>query len=64
MAKLMLNRYTRFVFHFTHSQGSFLFGSFWGKFGELVNKPTTVTIKDPSPFFSLLSDYALDISTL
>ena len=37
---------------------------FWGKFGERVNKPTTVMIKDPSHLFSLLSDAALDVSTL
>ena len=41
-----------------------MFGSFWGKFAERVNKPTTVTVKDPSHLFSLLSEYALDISTL
>lgn len=66
-ARLLLNRYTRsvflfFIFRFTHSHDSF-FGSFWGKFGERVNKPTTVTVKDPSHLFSLLSDCALDIST-
>ena len=63
----MLNRYIRsvfFIFHFSHSHDSFLFGSFWGKFGERVNKPTTVTVKDQSHLFSLLSEYALDISTL
>ena len=43
---------------------SFLFCSFWGKFDEQINKPTTVTVKDPSHLFSLLSDAALDISTL
>ena len=40
-----------------------MLNSFWGKFGERVNKPTTVTVKDP-PLFSLISDAALDISTL
>ena len=40
------------------------FCSFWGKFGERINKPTTVTVKDPSHLFSLLSNAALDISTL
>jgi len=38
--------------------------SFWGKFGERPKKPTTVTVKDPSHLFSLISDAALDISTL
>ena len=52
--KLMLNRYACSVLLF--------FCSFWGKFGERVNKPTTVTVKDPSHLFSFLSDY--DIGTL
>ena len=42
----------------------FFFCSFWGKFGERINKTTTVTVKDPSHLFSLVSDAALDISTL
>ena len=42
----------------------FLLGVFWGKFGDRVNKPTTITIKDPSHLFSLLSNAALDVSTL
>ena len=42
----------------------FLLGVFWGKFGDRVNKPTTVMIKDPSHLFSLLSNAALDVSTL
>ena len=41
-----------------------MLNSFWGKFGERVNKPTTVTVKDPAHLFSLISDAALDISTL
>jgi len=41
-----------------------MLNSFWGKFGEWLNKPTTVTVKDPSHLFSPLSDAALDISTL
>ena len=41
-----------------------MLNSFWGKFGERVNKPTTVTVKDPAHLFSLVSDAALDISTL
>ena len=40
-----------------------MLNSFWGKFGERVNKPTTVTVKDPAHLFSLISDAALDIST-
>ena len=52
--------------HPTPSHGFFFFFfcSFWGKFGERINKPTTVTVKDPSHLFSFLSDAALDISTL
>ena len=50
-------------FHPTPSHG-FFFYSFWGKFGERINKPTTVTVKDPSHLSSLVSDSALDISTL
>ena len=42
----------------------FFFCSFWGKFGERINKTTTVTVKDPPHLFSLVSDAALDISTL
>ena len=38
--------------------------SFWDKFGERVNKPTTVTVQDPSHLFTLISDSALDIRTL
>ena len=41
-----------------------MLNSFWGKFGERINKPTTVTVKDPAHLFSLISDAALDISTL
>ena len=68
-AKLMLNRYPFYVLFFVlsfHPFSSlfFLLGVFWGKFGERVNKPTTVMIKDPSHLFSLLSDAALDVSTL
>ena len=43
---------------------SFVFVVSVGKFGERLNKPTTVTVKDPSHLFSLPSDAALDISTL
>ena len=70
-SKLMLNRY---LFHFslfffscchpTPSHGFFCFCSFWDKFGERINKPTTVNVKDPSHLFSLVSDAVLDISTL
>ena len=41
-----------------------MLNSFWGKFGERVNKPTTVTVKDPTHLFSLISDAAVDLSTL
>ena len=41
-----------------------MLNSLWGKFGERVNKPTTVTVQDPTHLFSLISDAALDISTL
>ena len=34
--------------------------SLWGKFGEQINKPTTVTVKDPCHLFSLLYDAAFD----
>ena len=50
--------------HPTPSHGFFCFCSSWGKFGEQINKPTTVTVKDPSHLFSLVSGAALDISTL
>ena len=67
-AKLMLNRYLFHFFSFfmlsSHHCSWFLFCSFWGKFGERINKPTTVTVKDPAHLFSLISDAALDISTL
>ena len=67
-AKLMLNRYPLYVLfsccHSTPSHHLFILGVFWGKFGERVNKPTTITIKDPSHLFSLLSYAALDVSTL
>ncbi|CAH3194637.1 unnamed protein product [Porites evermanni] len=38
--------------------------AFWGKFGERINKPTTVTVQDPAHLFRLISDAALDLSTL
>ena len=41
-----------------------MLSSFWGKFGWRVNKPTTVTVKDPAHLFSLISDAAVDLSTL
>ena len=41
-----------------------MLNSFWGKFGERINKPTTVTVQNPAHLFSLISDAALDISTL
>ena len=64
-AKLMLNRYLFLFLFFMLSSPPFswfLFCSFWGKFGARINKPTTV--KDPAHLFSLISDAALDISTL
>ena len=66
-AKLMLNRYLFLFFYVVippPSHGFFCFCSFWGKFGERIKKPTTVTVKDPSHLFSLVSDAALDIRTL
>ena len=45
-----------FLFHF--------FFSFWGKFGEKMNKPTTVTVKEPAQLFNILSDTTKQISTL
>ena len=41
-----------------------MLNSFWGKFGERLNKPSTVTVRDPVHLFSILSDPALDLSTL
>ena len=41
-----------------------MLNSFWGKFGERINKPTTVTVQTPAHLFRLISDAALDISTL
>ena len=41
-----------------------MLNSFWDKFGERVNKPTTVNVQDPSHLFTLISDSALDIRTL
>ena len=63
--------HNRYLFHFffftcchpTPSHG-FLFRRFLGKFGERINKPTTVTVKDRSHLFQLVSDAALEISTL
>ena len=71
-AKLMLNRYLFHVAffrccHTSSSHSFFLFFiscSFWGKFGEKLNKPTTVAVKDPSHLFSLLSDTTKEISTI
>ncbi|CAH3184744.1 unnamed protein product [Porites lobata] len=41
-----------------------MLNSFWGKFGERINKPTTVTVQHPADLFNLISDAALDLSTL
>ena len=51
-------------FHPSPSHGFFFFCCFWGKFGQRIKKPTTVTVKDPSHLFSRVSDFALNISTL
>ena len=67
-AKLMLKRNPIHVLfsccHSTPSHPFFCYCSFWDKFGERNNKPTTVTVKDPAHLFSLLSDAALNVSTL
>ena len=67
-AKLMFKRYPIHVLfsccHPTASHPFFCYCSFWGKFGERINKPTTVTVKDPAHLFSLLSDAALNVSAL
>ena len=42
----------------------FISCSLWGKFGERQNKATTVTVKEPSHLFTLLSDTTKEISTL
>ena len=68
-AKLMLNRYL-FYFSFFHVVIpplliSFSFScSFWGKFGERPNKATSVTVRDPSHLFNLISDTTKEISML
>jgi len=41
-----------------------LFFSFWGKFGERMNKPVTVTIQQPRELFALLNDTTRVISAL
>ena len=41
-----------------------MLNSFWGKFGERINKPTTVTVQNPADLFYIISDAALDLSTL
>ena len=70
-AKLMLNRYLFHVafFHIVIPRLLILFFffiscSFWGKFGEKMNKPTTVTVKQPAHLFNILSDTTKEISTL
>ena len=42
----------------------FISYSFWGKFGERVNKPTTVTVRHPSHLFNLITDTTKEISTI
>ena len=67
-AKLMFKRYPIHVlFHVVIPPLlilSFVIAVSGGKFGERINKPTTVTVKDPAHLFSLLSDAALNVSTL
>ena len=41
-----------------------MLNSFWGKFGEKQNKPTTVTIARPHVLFDLLNDSTCQVSTL
>ena len=41
-----------------------MLNSFLGKFGERMNKPITVTVQNPAHLFNLISDAALDLSTL
>ena len=48
----------------SHSFFFFISCSFWGKFGERKNKPTTVTIRDPCHLFNLITDTTKEISTL
>ena len=67
-AKLMLNTYSFHVlFHVVIAPlliFLFIRAVCGGKFGEQINKPTTVTVKDPCHLFSLLYDAAFDASTL
>ena len=65
----MLNRYSfNDLFHVVIPPLLILFSfhscNFLGKFGERINKATTVTVKDPLHLFSLLYDAALDVNTL
>ena len=72
-AKLMLNSYVFFIFYFLFFcciyilliLFSFHFSrSFWGKFGERSNRPTTVTVQDPTHLFRLITDTTIDINTI
>ena len=70
-AKLMLNRYFFSIFFFcilslhpSHPYFFFISCSFWGKFGERANKPTTVTVQNPAHLFRLITDTTLDINTI
>lgn len=45
-----------------------MLNSFWGKFGESLNKPTTAAIEEPASLFQAVSDplwrvHAIDICT-
>ena len=41
-----------------------MLNSFWGKFGERPNKPTTKKIQNPVELYNLLYDPAIELSTL
>ena len=41
-----------------------MLNSFWGKFGERPNKPTTKQIQNPVELYNLLYDPAIELSTL
>ena len=63
IAKLMLNRYVSVVVGGETDSVAFLC-SFWGKFGERLNKPRTTTIQQPSQLLSLLTNSTLNVNTL
>ena len=70
-AKLMLNRYLFHVSLFFHPLIPpllilvlFMSCSFWGKFGERLNKAKTVAVQEPSHLFNLITDTTKEISTI